>query len=149
MWYWYHYFVIDFKVDYYRKPLQNCFKTSKQVLWQYSRVLHLQANTFSSIGTILLSITTILTGTVTMLVSFVQVNTPVVTSKCNNHEYCQNTCKFWSKTYKNCDNTWELCNCKYLVITHEYYQNTYEYWAGEYIRNFSFFTVWLIYYKLE
>ena len=116
MWYWYHYFVIDFKVDYYRNPLQNCFKTSKQVLWQYSRVLHLQANTFSSIGTILLSITTILTGTVTMLVSFVQVNTPVVTSKCNNHEYCQNTCKFWSKTYKNCDNTWELCTCKYLVL---------------------------------
>ena len=36
---------MPFKVDSFRKPIQNCF-TTYNVLWQCSRVLHLQVNTF-------------------------------------------------------------------------------------------------------
>ena len=46
-----------------------------QVLWQYLRILHLQWTHFSSIGLILVIITTILA------------------------EYCHNTCKYWAGEY--------------------------------------------------
>ena len=68
---------LTFKVDSYRKPLQNCFKTYKYCdnTREYStcRWPH-----FSSIGSILTSITTILTSILTILASIEQVNTPYI-----------------------------------------------------------------------
>ena len=67
--------ILTFKVDSYRKPLQNCFKTNKYCdntrgdctcRWPH----------FSSIGSILMSITKILTSIITILASTEQVNIP-------------------------------------------------------------------------
>ena len=65
------------KVDIYKNPLKNCFKTYKYCdntcKYCTCRWTH-----FSSIGSILVSITTILTSTITILASIEQVNRPLV-----------------------------------------------------------------------